>query len=225
MSTKEERPRRLPRGRHGLPRELVQRSQRERLLAAMVHVSAEKSYEATSVADILKTSGVGRETFYELFKDKQDCFVAAQRLLFEDILEGITKAYERPGSWPERSRMGLAELLDRLARNPIATKFLFIEMGSVGPVAHEIFAQDFAHFVSLLDQGRKESESARALPNVSSIAAGAVYAGIYEEIVRGRTAQLRQLLPQLTYELLLPFLGEERAREEQRKASEALSPP
>lgn len=219
MSEQKERPWRLPRGRHGLPRELVQQSQRERLLSAMVRVSAGKGYEATSVADILKAAGVGRETFYELFKDKQDCFIAAQRLLFEDILDRITKAYERPGSWPERVRMGLAELLDRLARDPGATKFLFIEMGSVGAVAHEIFVQDFARFVALLDEGREESESARTLPNVSSIAAGAVYARIYEEIVRGQTAQLPQLLPQLTYELLLPFLGEEAAREEQRKAA------
>lgn len=44
---------RLPRGRHGLPRELVERSQRERLLAAVVRVSAAKGYETTSVADIL----------------------------------------------------------------------------------------------------------------------------------------------------------------------------
>lgn len=190
----------------------------------MVQVTAEKGYEATSVADILKASGVGRETFYELFEDKQGCFVAAQRLLFEDIMDGIAKAYERTGSWPERVRMGLAELLDRLARDPVATKFLFIEMGSVGAVAHEIFAKDFSHFVALLDEGREGSESARALPNISSIAAGAVYARIYEEIVRGHTAQLPQLLPQLTYELLLPFLGEEDAREEQRKASGGLPP-
>ncbi len=219
MSEPAERPWRLPRGRHGLPRELVQRSQRERLIAAMVRVTAEKGYEATSVADILKASGVGRETFYELFADKQDCFVAAQRILFEDILDRITKAYKRPGPWPERARRGLAVLLDRLAMDPTATKFLFIEMGAVGTVAHEIFAEDFSHFVSLLDEGREESELARTLPNVSGIAAGAVYAHIYEEILLGRTAELPQLLPQLTYELLLPFLGEEAAREEQRKVA------
>ena len=51
----------LPRGRHGLSAEVVTRSQRERLLAAVVQVSAEQTYTGTSVAEILKAAGVGRE--------------------------------------------------------------------------------------------------------------------------------------------------------------------
>jgi AcrR family transcriptional regulator len=219
MSEKKDRPWRLPRGRHGLPRELVQQSQRERLLSAMVRVSAKKGYEATSVADILEVSGVGRETFYELFEDKQSCFLAAHRLLFEDFLAHVTEAYERPGPWPERVRIGLAALLEWLAVDPDAARVLVVEVGTVGPASRELFAETFTRVAALLDEGREESEQARVLGNVSSIAGGAVFARIYEEIVLDRTAQLPQLLPQLTYQLLLPFLGEEAAREEQRRAA------
>jgi AcrR family transcriptional regulator len=219
MSDQGDRPWRLPRGRHGLPRELVQQSQRERLLSAMVRVTAAKGYEATSVADVLEASGVGRETFYELFEDKQDCFLAAHRLLFEDFLDHAIEAYERPGPWSQRVRVGLAALLDWLAADPGAAKVLVVEVGTVGPASRELFAQTFSRVTALLDEGREVSESARTLSNVSSIAGGAVFARIYEEIVLGRTAQLPQLLPQLTYELLLPFLGEEAAQEEQRRAS------
>jgi hypothetical protein len=42
-------------------------------------------------------------------------------------------------------------------------------------------------------------------------------ARIYEEIVLGRTTELPRLLPDLTYDLLVPFVGEEVAREEQRR--------
>ncbi len=59
---------RLPRGRHGLSRADVARSQRERLVAATAQVTAERGYEATTVADILTASGVGRESFYEIFQ-------------------------------------------------------------------------------------------------------------------------------------------------------------
>src|SRR3954452_15623928 len=87
---------RLPRGRHGLPREMVVRSQRERLLAAVVRVAADKGYEATSVADILEEAGVGRESFYELFADKRDCILAAHTV-FVDHLEATVRAvYEEP---------------------------------------------------------------------------------------------------------------------------------
>ncbi|MCZ7630823.1 MAG: TetR/AcrR family transcriptional regulator [Microthrixaceae bacterium] len=40
---------------------------------------AEHGYAATSVAHILGRAGVSRTTFYELFDDKADCFLAAWR--------------------------------------------------------------------------------------------------------------------------------------------------
>ena len=83
---------RLPRGRHGLPRELVERSQRERLLAAVVRVTAAKGFEQTTVADILGEAGVGRESFYELFDDKLDCMLAAHKLLVDSLAEQTRNA-------------------------------------------------------------------------------------------------------------------------------------
>src|SRR6478752_10530925 len=93
---------RLPRGRHGLPRELVIRSQRERLLAAVVRVTAAKGYESTSVADILEEAGVGRESFYELFEDKKDCLLAARGILVDDLEQSVRVAYEEGDAWVDR---------------------------------------------------------------------------------------------------------------------------
>src|SRR5947199_1994729 len=84
---------RLPRGRHGLPRELVERSQRERLLAAVVKVTVAKGYEATTVGDILAEAGVGRESFYELFEDKLDCLLAAHKILVDDLEQQVREAH------------------------------------------------------------------------------------------------------------------------------------
>ncbi len=68
---------RPPRGRHRLPPEVVARSQRERLLEAAVRVVAAKGYGAMTVGDLTKEAGVSRTTFYELFEDKEACFLAA----------------------------------------------------------------------------------------------------------------------------------------------------
>lgn len=212
-------PARLPRGRHGLPREQVVRSQRERLLAAMVESSAVKGYEATSVADVLEASGVGRETFYELFEDKQDCFLAAYRILFEDFFDRVSAVYERAGPWPERVSATMAELLRLLAADPDAAKVLLIEVGKVGPVSRELFAATFTRVVTLLNDGREANSANGSLPNAANIAGGAVFARIHEEVLLGRAAELERLLPRLTYEILLPFLGEEEAREEMQRLS------
>jgi AcrR family transcriptional regulator len=166
----------LPRGRHGLSRELVLQSQRERLLAGVVRVTAAKGYQASSVADILKEAGVGRETFYKHFKDKEDCFVTVNDALVADLEAVVKAAYEQPGSWPQRVRLGLAATLKWFADSPEITRVMMIEMGTVGPIASARFRETFSRFTALLDDGRGLVENAPDLPNLSSIAGGAVIA-------------------------------------------------
>src|SRR5215207_712899 len=76
------RERKLRPGR-GTPRQEAERNQRERLFAAMVATVAEKGYEATTVADLVKLSGVSRSAFYKHFEDKQGCFLAAIEAMVE----------------------------------------------------------------------------------------------------------------------------------------------
>jgi AcrR family transcriptional regulator len=211
----------LPRGRHGLPREVVAQSQRERLLAAMIRVAATKGYQAASVADVLEAAGVGRESFYRHFKDKEDCFVSANDALIAELEAEIAEAYTQPGFWCERVRAGLAATLEWLAADPDVARVMLIEMGTVGPIASERFRKTFRRFIALLDDGHEFVENAPNLPNISSIAGGAVFARVYEEVALGKASELPKWLPQLTFELLLPFVGEEAAREEQRAAEEA----
>lgn len=209
----------LPRGRHGLPRELVLKSQRERLLAGVVRVTATKGYQASSVADILKEAGVGRETFYKHFKDKEDCFVAANDALVANLETEVKKVYGQPGSWPERVRRGLAATLEWFSAGPEIARVMMIEMGTVGPIASSRFRETFRRFTALLDDGREAIEDAPDLPNLSSIAGGAVFARVYEEVALGNATTLSHLLPQLTFELLLPYIGEEAAGRERDAAA------
>lgn len=204
---------RLPRGRHGLPRELVERSQRERLLAAVVRVTVAKGYEATTVADILGEAGVGRETFYELFDDKLDCMLAAHKLLVDSLEEQVRAAYVSDEPWPLRMRRALAATLDWFAADPNVARFTLVELSTVGPAFRPRFRAEFARGVTLLEDGAGKDGPEPELAQAYTLAVGAILARIYEEVVLGRTALLPRLLPDLTYELLVPFIGEGLARE------------
>src|SRR3954452_13838898 len=70
-------PRPLPRGPHGLERDVVLASQRGRMLAAMADAVARTGYAGTTVADVVAGAGVSRKTFYEHFSDREECFLAA----------------------------------------------------------------------------------------------------------------------------------------------------
>jgi AcrR family transcriptional regulator len=212
---------RLPRGRHGLPREMVVRSQRERLLAAVVRVAAEKGYEATSVADILEEAGVGRESFYELFDDKRDCILAAHAVLVDHLEATVRAVYEEPGPWAGRVRKSVAATLQWFAADPAAARVTVVELAAVGAVSRERFQADFQRFTRLLEEGRDDPGPGR--PRASELAIGAGIAKLYEEVICGRTAELPSLLPELIYELLVPFVGEEAARAEQLRAAEAIA--
>lgn len=210
---------RLPRGRHGLPRELVERSQRERLMAAVVKVTVARGYESTTVGDILGEAGVGRESFYELFDDKLACMVAAHKILLDDLEEQIRDAYIGEGPWPERAREGLAATLEWFAADPDASRFLLVEMSTVGPTFRSIFQSEYARFTGLLDDGFDESEPGPELTEATGLGVGALLTRIYEEALLDRVAELPNLLPDLTYGFLVPFVGEELAREQQEKAA------
>ncbi|HEY1853750.1 MAG TPA: TetR/AcrR family transcriptional regulator [Solirubrobacterales bacterium] len=206
-------PARLPRGRHGLSRETVTSSQRSRLETAVVEVMAQKGYEATTVGDVLERAGVGRETFYELFSDKRDCMLAAHAHLVDELECRVREAYLGTAPWPNRVREAVATALEFFAERPLGARFMLVELFAVGAPARERFQQGFNRFVALLEEGLDEGRVNGSPVRPTSLAVGAVAARTYEEVVVGRAAELPELTPQLTYELLVPFLGEAAAEE------------
>jgi AcrR family transcriptional regulator len=139
-------PRRLPRGRYALSREEVERIQRSRLCAALAEVMAEKGYVATSVADVLQRSGVSRQSFYQVFDSKLDCFMAAfdiaGDLLMRHLLEmvgadeyGVPRP-EAAGDDPlHRFERAFAAYLEALAIELPYSRLFLIEVYAAGPAA------------------------------------------------------------------------------------------
>jgi AcrR family transcriptional regulator len=137
--------RRLPRGRYALSPEEVERIQRSRLAAAMAQVMAEKGYVATSVADVLKRSGVSRQTFYQVFTDKLDCFMAAFDQAAEFLLLGllgVIEADERGLPGPEAEgdplqwfEQAFTAYLEALALDLPYTRLFLVEVYAAGPEA------------------------------------------------------------------------------------------
>ncbi|GAA2141812.1 TetR/AcrR family transcriptional regulator [Actinomadura napierensis] len=138
-------PRRLPRGRSALSPEEVERIQRSRLCAAMAEVMAEKGYVATSVADVLQRSGVSRQSFYQVFDGKLDCFMAAfdvaRDMLFQHLLEmigGGEGGVPAPGSGAgpmDRFEQAFTAYLEALAIELPYTRLFLVEVYAAGAEA------------------------------------------------------------------------------------------
>jgi len=209
---------RLPRGRHGLPREAVTESQRNRIHQAMIEVVSERGYPETRVVDVIGVAGVSRKTFYELFDSKEDCFLAAYDVLLGNLLGEATEAFEaQPGApWAERVSAALGALLEHLAKHPDEARFAIVEVLAAGPKALARRDAALRHFTGFLESGR--SETSIELPGITSIAvAGGVNELLYSEILHGAASRLPSRLPDLMFWITLPYLGPERATEQRER--------
>ena len=199
--------RKLPRGRHDLPREFVARTQRDRLVDAMAHTVAVKGYVGTSLADVCAEAGVSTKAFYQHFADKEACFLATFELGVAVLWTNVVTAYRRPGRWPERMRGGLAALLDTLAAEPAFAALAVVEVLAAGPRARQCRRDLLAGYLRFFDDAPRGAAAVR-VPRVAveAVVAG-VYGVIFEDVATGRAAELPGRLPELTYFMLVPFLG------------------
>lgn len=207
---------RPPRGRHRLPPEVIARSQRERLLEAAIGVVAEKGYAATTVADLTREAGISRTTFYEMFDDKEGCFLAAYDGIVDALVRRVSSAYEREqGEWPLRARAGLAALLEALAEEPEVARLALVDVGSAGPAAQRRFRAAMQRLTPFFEEGRDFAPGGRNLPaNTSRMAIGAVAGLIVDELTEERAEDLPKLLSDVLFATLVPYIGPDAAARE-----------
>ncbi len=193
----------LPRGRHGLPREAVLASQRGRMLVAMTQIVAERGFARTTVADVLRNAGVSRETFYEHFTGKDDCFMKMLDGAAALLTDGVRDAYEHAPTPADRLPAVLEVYLGRLAAEPAAARAFLIEAYAAGEpaVARRVALMD--GFVELVC-GLVDAQGPQARFRCEAFVA-AVSALVTMRVAAGRTATLPELhgpLLSLAHDLL-----------------------
>ena len=75
---------------------------RQRLLRAVISATAASGYAHMTIADVVERARVSRKVFYEHFRDKQACFIAAcnegAEIMFARILHAVPALRVRPAS-------------------------------------------------------------------------------------------------------------------------------
>ncbi|HVY78896.1 MAG TPA: TetR/AcrR family transcriptional regulator [Solirubrobacterales bacterium] len=194
---------------------MIARSQRERLLEAAIRVVAEKGYAATTVADLTREAGISRTTFYAMFDDKEGCFLAAYDGIVDALVRRVSAAYESEGEWPQRARAGLAALLEALAEEPEVARLALVDVGAAGPAAQRRFRAALQRLTPFFDEGRDFAPGGRNLPaNTSRMAIGAVAGLIADELTEERAEDLPELLSDVLFATLVPYIGPEAAARE-----------
>jgi len=134
-------PRILPRGLSSLPQEVVLLSQRTRLVEATAHVIAEKGYSAASVADIIAYAGVSRSTFYQCFKDKEDCFLSCFQKLTDSHLKSVVESFEGVPDLAAQLMTAIEAYLERVAADHWFARAFISEAAAGPPSVRAVYQQ------------------------------------------------------------------------------------
>jgi AcrR family transcriptional regulator len=210
-------PRPLPRGRHAASREIVWRSQRERMLEAMAGAVAEKGYARVAVADVIDRAGVSRKTFYEQFANKEACFLAAYDAGVDAML-GQIEADIRAAApdWVQGAVAGVRCYLETLAANGDFARTYLVEVLGAGPDALERRTQVHERFADLLAAVQRAARTdLPALPDhprhVYRATVGAINELVTAELLRAGAGALPDLLPAVVDVQMSLLVGRELA--------------
>jgi len=204
---------RLPRGRHGLPREFVAQNQRGRLLASLAECLADKGYDGTTVSTIGQRAGVSKSDFYKQFESKDACFVAAYDDAVKRIRERVLAACAETDDWASGVLGALAALLDLLTAEPAQAGLVLVEGLRAGRGVYDRYQAALQSFVPLLREGAPAPEGGEAPPEATDEAVvGGIASLLARRVLAGEAAKLAELLPEIAEFALTPYIGAAEAR-------------
>jgi len=189
----------LPAGPHGLDPAVVTRVQRERVLEAMTSVAAEIGYQDATIRKVLDRARISRITFYELFDNKEQCFLAAYDDALAQLFARVERACQAEQLAPPAQRLeaALDALLGFLAEEPDVARMCVVEVLAAGPAGRERRATTMDRFAAMMEEFLAEARPDRDL---GPIAARALVGGA-EEVVFGAIERGEADLPGLAEEI------------------------
>lgn len=197
----------LPRGRHGLPPDVVETNQRSRVSAAVATIIAEQGYAGLTVERLQSEAGISRSTFYDLYDNKQDAVLQA----YDSVLARFLAMLKVEGrvEQAQRVRSAIGGALAFAATEPEQAQLLAGLSICADPLlARHVFNSHDRLAIALC--GR--AHTASYVPDVAAQAlVGAVSQVLARHLLTGKNATLHEVEAPLVTLALTPFFGRKRA--------------
>lgn len=202
-------------------------SRRARIRQALLDLCFERGYSALSLDDLLERAEVDSPTFERHYGDLANCFY----LTYAEALEGFRRrgasARARADSWRGRVRATAYALYRFLADDEKLRRFTTAEVRGGGERVQLLFGEEVEALFDLIDEGRREPGAPATLTRATAEqVGGGIFNQLYAVGSRGGPMPPEgEIIPQLMYAVVLPYLGDEAAREELRISPPPLDPP
>lgn len=219
---------RLRSGANGIPRGQVSEIQRSRMLTAAAEAVEEVGYARLTVAQVIARARVSRKTFYDLFEDREDCFLAVFDQAVEQISALVSEAYAHEPGWRDGLRAGMLAMLRFMDDEPGLARICVVEALGAGPRVLKRRTQVLSQLRDVIDEGRSSpgARVARATEEAPDVTAegviGAVFAVLHTRLLSRSKEPFTGLLGPLMSMIVLPYLGARAASSELTRKPPAL---
>jgi AcrR family transcriptional regulator len=115
-----------------------QASFRERLLLGLAASIAERSFAATTIADIVREAQTSRRTFYAEFATREDCYVQLLRLTNETLAQRIADGVDPDATWETQVRQAVDAYVDTASTERHLTLSWIRELPALGSLGHDV---------------------------------------------------------------------------------------
>jgi AcrR family transcriptional regulator len=190
--------------------------QRRRVVAAVVDVVCERGLEDTTVTDVVRRARVSRRTFYDLFEDRGDAFLAA----FEDGVRRaqnrVVPAFEGERAWIDRVRAGLTALLCFFDDEPEVARLCVVHSLAAGPAVLARRTEILKAITGIADeQARGAQKGSGPPPLTAEGVVGGIVAILHARLLEEeRPGPLVDMVGPLMGMIVLPYAGRAAAMRE-----------
>jgi AcrR family transcriptional regulator len=183
---------------------------RERLLQNVLRLAVVDDYKRLTEAQIADEAHVPLEVFFELFANRDACFLAALEMIGEELLAIVADPDRRSADWPCAVRRALAELMRFLAARPLYAQTITRSVFLAGPEAIARNLQLGREIAAGLTAGAPAAAQGRLA--VEGLA-GAIWHTVRCHVTSERARLLPARADYLAYVALAPCIGAEASAE------------
>jgi AcrR family transcriptional regulator len=210
----------------GVPYGHVSEIQRARILSAAIDAIEATGYAHLTVAQVISRAKVSRKTFYDLFEDREDCFLAVFEVTLGQIGARVIGAYESERNWREAVRAGLAALLQFIDEDRELARLCIVDALGGGERVLERRARTIVALREVIDLARKVPGARPDHPGVTAEGViGAVLAVLHARLLERSDKPYIDLHGSLMSMIVLPYMGPRVAASELRRRPPRLHPP
>jgi AcrR family transcriptional regulator len=182
---------------------------------ALIDLCYERGFAQLTVEDVCRRAEVDRADFDSRYADLEDCFAGTLGECAEEFLARLRAAYEGGGRWQDRLRAVAYATLRHLQDDPVRAHFTIAESFNGGERAQLVRDRVFAALSSFIDDGRYEPGASASISDATAQSLnGAVFRHMRVAIENNKSGRFEEVLPELMYAAVLPYLGPEAAAEE-----------